>query len=58
MNDKTPRVSFFNFPSHDKLPEGTLSLKMINTYNAIPPQPSLENIDFPHAPLLEPDSLG
>ena len=55
--DKNPKISMFNFPSLDKFPEVNQSLKMINTFNAIPPQPSLDNLDIPIHPPSE-DSLA
>lgn len=47
--DKNPKISLFNFPSLDKFPEVNNSLQMINTFNAIPRQPSLDNLDIPQA---------
>jgi len=58
MGDKNPRTSFLDFPSVGNFPECHLSLKMINTINAIPNQPSLDNLDIPVAPSLEEDSLA
>ena len=47
----------FNFPSLDKFPEYNQSLKMINTLNMIPAQPSMDNFDIP-GPTPEEDSLA
>ena len=54
MNDNNPKVSFFNLPSIDNMPENHQTLKMINTINAIPTPPSMDNLDLPQQiPSLE-----
>ena len=58
MCDKNPKISFFNLPSLDKFPEVNQSLKMINTLNLIPNQPSIDNLDIPPVHSREEDSLG
>ena len=47
MYDKNPKISLLNFPSLDKFPDYNQSLKMINTINVLPNQPSLDNLDLP-----------
>ena len=52
MCDKNFRASLLDLPSLGNFPECNLSLKMINTINAIPNPPSLDNLDLPlaHSP--------
>ena len=58
MCDKNPRTSFLDLPSLGNFPECHQSLKMINTLNAIPNPPSLDNLDLPLALSLEEDSFA
>ena len=59
MYDNNQKISVFNLPSLDILPDYNQSLKMINTLNVIPNQPSLDNLDIPlNSPQQEEDSLA
>lgn len=47
MNRKFIKSSFVSFSSFEDLPDINQSLKMINTINMLPNQPSYEDIELP-----------